>query len=83
MRSSTVFNTPLQLVFPGESESTLRLIYIGKYFGDRDRQQADYVLALATLGSATKNRNDPISVTPPKVAKASPVTMMLLLALSC
>ncbi len=29
------------------------------------------VTALATLGDATKNRNDPISVTPPKVAKAS------------
>ncbi len=29
------------------------------------------ILALATLGNATKNRNDPISVMPPKVAKAS------------
>jgi hypothetical protein len=28
------------------------------------------VLALATLGSATKNRNDPICVVPPNVAKA-------------
>ncbi len=33
----------------------------------------DYVLALATLGGTTKNRNDPISVAPPKVAKASSV----------
>jgi hypothetical protein len=30
----------------------------------------DYILALATLGGATKHRNDPISVTSPKVAKA-------------
>jgi hypothetical protein len=29
------------------------------------------VLALATLGNATRNRNNPISVAPPKVAKAS------------
>jgi len=29
------------------------------------------VLALATVGDATKNRNDPISFMPPKVAKAS------------
>ncbi len=29
------------------------------------------VLALATLGGATINRNDPICVTPPRVAKAS------------
>jgi hypothetical protein len=28
------------------------------------------VLSLATLGGATKSRNDPISVVPPKVAKA-------------
>jgi hypothetical protein len=28
------------------------------------------VLALATLGDATKNRNDPICVAPPKVDKA-------------
>jgi hypothetical protein len=27
-------------------------------------------LTLATLGDATRKRNDPISVTPPKVAKA-------------
>ncbi len=31
----------------------------------------DYLLALSTMGDATKNRNDPISVVPPKVAKAS------------
>jgi hypothetical protein len=29
------------------------------------------VLALATLSDATRNRNDPISAAPPKVAKAS------------
>ncbi len=31
------------------------------------------VLALATLGDATKNRNDPISVVLPKMAKASTI----------
>jgi hypothetical protein len=31
----------------------------------------DYLLALATLGDATNNRNDPISVVPHKVAKTS------------
>jgi hypothetical protein len=34
----------------------------------------DNVLALATLDSVTKNSSDPISVVPPKVAKASTVT---------
>jgi hypothetical protein len=38
------------------------------------------VLALATLGSATTNRNDPISVALPKVANAS-TSMSLLLVL--
>jgi hypothetical protein len=33
------------------------------------------VFALATLGDATKNRNDPISDVPPKVAKACTVTI--------
>jgi hypothetical protein len=30
-----------------------------------------YLLALATSSDATKNINDPISIAPPKVAKAS------------
>jgi len=30
----------------------------------------EYVLALATLGSVTRNRDNPICVAPPKVAKA-------------
>ncbi len=38
----------------------------------------DYLLALATLGDATKNRNDPISVTLPKVAKASSHSLLTL-----
>jgi hypothetical protein len=46
----------------------------GKNVGDSDRQQANYALALATLGGATKNRNDPIAVTPPKVAMACTAT---------
>jgi hypothetical protein len=32
--------------------------------------ETEYVLALATLGSMTRNRNNPICVAPPKVAKA-------------
>jgi hypothetical protein len=31
------------------------------------------VLALATLGGATRNGNNPICVVPPKVAKASKI----------
>ncbi len=31
------------------------------------------VLSLVTLGSVTKNRNDPISVTPPKITKKSTI----------
>jgi len=43
----------------------------GKNVGDGVSQQANYALDLATLGGATKNRNDPISVSSPRVAKAS------------
>ncbi len=39
------------------------------------------VLALPTLGDVTKNRNDPISVVPPKVVKADS-HMSLLMAFS-
>jgi hypothetical protein len=38
----------------------------------------DFLLALATLGKVTKNRNDPISVAPPKAAKASSHVLLLL-----
>jgi len=48
--------------------------FVGKNIGNSARQQTDYVLALATLGDVTKNRNDPISVVHPKVAKAGTVT---------
>ena len=43
--------------------------FAGKNSSNDDRQHTDYELALATLC-----RKDPISVTPPKVAKASIVT---------
>jgi hypothetical protein len=36
------------------------------------------VLALATLNDETNNRNDPITITPPKVAKASSHVSLLL-----
>ncbi len=39
------------------------------------------VLALPTLGDVTKNRNEPISVAPPKVVKAAS-HLSLLMALS-
>jgi hypothetical protein len=46
-------------------------MYIGDVFRQKCQQQqnttVNIVLALATLGGATKNRNDPISVSPPKV----------------
>ncbi len=48
--------------------------YFGKKIGDSadiDNKVTEYVLALATLGDATRNRNNPICVTQPKVAKAS------------
>ncbi len=41
----------------------------------------DYLLALATLGDMTKKKNDPISVAPPMVPKASSL-VSLSLALS-
>jgi hypothetical protein len=52
--------------------------FVGETVSDSNMRQShdSYVtgtteLALATLGDATKNRNDPIFVAPPKVAKAS------------
>ncbi len=49
----------------------LRVAYIGNGFLVKTSAIAtDYVLSLATLGNETKNRNDPMSLTPPKVAKA-------------
>jgi len=43
----------------------------------------DYLLALATLGDVTKNRNDPIStVTSPKVAKLAKASSYVLLSLA-
>jgi hypothetical protein len=45
------------------------------------QQQHETVLALATLGGATKNRKDPIySVVPPKVAKARTMVTVNLLS---
>jgi hypothetical protein len=38
---------------------------------DIDHKATEYVLALAILCDATRNRNNPICVTQPKVAKAS------------
>ncbi len=43
----------------------------GKNVSNSDRQQIDHVLDLATLGGATKNRNDPVCVAPPIGAKES------------
>jgi hypothetical protein len=40
------------------------------YFGETSATVTEYVLAMATLGSVTRNRNNPICVVPPKVAKA-------------
>jgi hypothetical protein len=54
----------------------------GKNVGDSDRQQANCALTLATLGGATKNRNDPIAVTQPKVAMASTATCRCTMALN-
>jgi hypothetical protein len=36
---------------------------------DIDNQATEYVLALATLGDVTRNRNNPICIVQPKVAK--------------
>jgi len=48
------------------------IVYIGKVCKrNHQRQWHETVLALATLGDATRNRNNPICVVPPKVAKAS------------
>ncbi len=36
---------------------------------DIDNKATEYVLALATLGNATRNRNNPICIVQPKVVK--------------
>ncbi len=36
-----------------------------------DNKVTEYVLALATFGDVTRNRNNPICVAQPKAAKAS------------
>jgi hypothetical protein len=41
------------------------------------------VLALATLGGMTTNRKDPISVVPPKVARASTSMSLLHVIVTC
>jgi hypothetical protein len=46
-------------------------VYRGHFLVITLASVTDYLHALATLGDATKNRNVPISVMPPKVAKAS------------
>jgi len=59
--------------------ASLRIIYIGDICLQNCRQQRHATvtlgnvseLALATLGGATRNRNNPICVVSPKVAKAS------------
>ncbi len=55
---------------------SLKLVHICNIFLAKMLATAtDYLLALATLGDATKNRNDPISSVPlPKVAKVAKVT---------
>ena len=47
---------------------------------DIDNKVTEYVLALATLGDATRNRNNLIGVAQPKVAKSS---TMVSVACSC
>jgi hypothetical protein len=54
--------------------------FVSKTISDSNRRQSrkshmtvTTVLALATFGSTTTIRNDPISVVPPKVAKESTV----------
>jgi hypothetical protein len=47
-------------------------VYIGEVCKqNHQRQQHERVLALATLGDAIRNRNNPICVASPKVANAS------------
>jgi hypothetical protein len=56
-----------------------RIVYIGDVIlaktsvtaTEIDNKVTEYVLALATFGDATSNRNNPICVMQPKVAKAS------------
>jgi hypothetical protein len=58
---------------------SFRISYIGdvvlaKMSGtvtDIDNKVTEYVLPLATLGNMTRNRNNPVCVVQPKVAKAS------------
>ncbi len=59
--------------------ASLRIIYIGNICLQNYQQQQHKsvtlgdvtVLALATLGGASRNRNNPICVVLPKVARAS------------
>jgi hypothetical protein len=68
------FTSYLNLFFQGylacpHYPLNFRLINMGNICWQKcQRQQHVTVLALATLDDATKNRNDPISVTPTKVA---------------
>jgi hypothetical protein len=47
--------------------------FVSKTVSNSNTRQSTWaiVLALATLGGATRNRNNPICVASPKVAKAS------------
>ncbi len=49
----------------------LRLMYIGKVFCESAGDNDSTTNALATLGDVMQNKNDPICVALPKVAKAS------------
>ncbi len=59
-----------------ESASKVQLVAIMDllhwqcYFGKTLEAATEYVLALATLGDVTRNRNNPLCVVQPKVAKA-------------
>jgi hypothetical protein len=59
MNSVTLCFAPLWIVYIGN-------VILAKMWATA----TEYVLALATLGDATRNRNNPISVAQPKVAKA-------------
>ncbi len=66
------------------NESFTLVRFVSKTINNSDAQHSlkshvtvTTVLALATLGSATINRNDPISVMPLKVAKASTNVLLL------
>jgi hypothetical protein len=61
----------------------LRITYIGEVCKqNRERQRHETVLALATLGDMTRNRNNAICVSLPKVANASKFWLSLLPELS-